>query len=112
MPRHELVQRVGGFDHSAPVGELVRAAEVGDLGSHTLSLTVNGEVRQSARLDQMIWNVAEILHELSRLYRLRAGDLVFMGTPAGVAALQPGDRCSARLDDLLSLDCAILPPHS
>ncbi|MGO1892878.1 MAG: fumarylacetoacetate hydrolase family protein, partial [Luteimonas sp.] len=65
---------------------------------------------QSARLDQMIWSVADILHELSHLYRLRAGDLVFMGTPAGVAALQPGDRCSARLDDLLALDCAILPP--
>ena len=99
-----------GFDHSAPVSELVRAADAGPLQARTLSLQVNGQQRQSARLDQMIWSVADILHELSHLYRLRAGDLVFMGTPAGVAALQPGDRCSARLDDLLALDCAILPP--
>ena len=99
-----------GFDGSAPVGGLVPAADIGELGARTLSLEVNGTRRQSARLDQMIWNVAEILHEISRLYRLRAGDLVFMGTPAGVAALQPGDRCSARLDDLLALDCVILPP--
>ena len=101
-----------GFDHSAPVGELVRAAETGPLEPRTLSLQVNGQLRQSSRLDQLIWSVDEILHELSQLYRLRAGDLVFMGTPAGVAALQPGDRCSARLDDLLSLDCVILPPLS
>ncbi|NLC60049.1 MAG: fumarylacetoacetate hydrolase family protein [Gammaproteobacteria bacterium] len=99
-----------GFDHSAPVSELVRAAEAGDLESRTLSLEVNGSLRQSSQLGRMIWNVAEILHELSQLYRLRAGDLVFMGTPAGVAALEPGDRCTARLDDLLRLDCAILPP--
>ena len=101
-----------GFDHSAPVSELVRAADAGPLQSRTLSLEVNGQPRQSSRLDMMIWDVGEILHELSQLYRLRAGDLVFMGTPAGVAALQPGDRCSARLDDLLALDCAILPPLS
>lgn len=101
-----------GFDHSAPMSELVRAADVGPLEGRTLSLQVNGQLRQSSRLDAMIWNVGEILHELSQLYRLRAGDLVFMGTPAGVAALQPGDRCSARLDELLALDCVILPALS
>ncbi|MCW4454694.1 fumarylacetoacetate hydrolase family protein [Flavobacterium sp. MXW15] len=89
-----------GFDHSAPVSELVPAGEVGDLAALNLSLEVNGEVRQQSLLDQMIWNVPEILHELSKLYALRAGDLVFMGTPAGVAALQPGDRFSARLENV------------
>ena len=98
-----------GFDHSAPISELVRAADAGPLGGRTLSLEVNGQLRQTSCLDRMIWNVGEIVHELSRLYRLRAGDLVFMGTPAGVADLKPGDRCSARLDDLMSLDCVILP---
>ncbi|WP_407354361.1 fumarylacetoacetate hydrolase family protein [Luteimonas sp. R10] len=97
------------FDHSAPVSRLVAAAELGDLGERTLSLQVNGEVRQRSRLDAMIWSVAEILHELSKLYALRAGDLVFMGTPAGVAALQPGDRCHAALDDAIALDCEIVP---
>lgn len=89
-----------GFDHSAPVSELVPAAEVGDLAALNLSLEVNGEVRQQALLDQMIWNVPEILHELSKLFALRAGDLVFMGTPAGVSALRPGDRFSARLENV------------
>lgn len=96
-----------GFDASAPVSELVPAAEAGVLGPRLLSLEVNGQRRQQSALDRMIWNVPEILHELSKLYALRAGDLVFMGTPAGVAALQPGDQCAARLDDLLQLDCQV-----
>lgn len=89
-----------GFDHSAPVSELVPAAEVGDLAALNLSLEINGVVRQQSLLDQMIWNVPDILHELSKLFALKAGDLVFMGTPAGVAALKPGDRFSARLENV------------
>lgn len=89
-----------GFDHSAPVSELVPAAEVGDLAALNLSLEINGVVRQQALLDQMIWDVPDILHELSKLFALKAGDLVFMGTPAGVAALKPGDRFSARLENV------------
>jgi 2-keto-4-pentenoate hydratase/2-oxohepta-3-ene-1,7-dioic acid hydratase in catechol pathway len=99
------------FDEAAPVSELVRKDAVGDLAPRTLSLHVNGALRQSSALDMLIWDVPDILHELSKLYRLRAGDLVFMGTPAGVAALQPGDRCEGRLDDILRLDCRILPPR-
>lgn len=99
------------FDASAPVSELVPAKAVGALAPRTLSLAVNGELRQRSRLDQLIWDVPEILHELSKLYALRAGDLVFMGTPAGVAALQPGDACEARLDDVIALHCRILPPR-
>ncbi len=98
------------FDQSAPISVLLPAAEVGDLASRTLSLRVNGATRQESRLDQLIWDVPEIMHELSKLYALRAGDLIFMGTPAGVAALQPGDVCEGRLDELLHLDCRIAPP--
>ena len=54
-------------------------------------------------LSDLVWNVPEILHELSKLYALGAGDLVFMGTPAGVAALRPGDRFEARLGVLAAL---------
>jgi len=97
-----------GFDASAPISALLPAAEVGALAARTLSLTVNDVQRQSSGLDLLIWDVAEILHELSKLYALRAGDLVFMGTPAGVAALQPGDECVGRLDDLLELRCRIV----
>ena len=99
-----------GFDRSAPVSELLPVAAVGALAPRTLSLDVNGERRQQSTLDRLIWDVPEILHELSKLYALRAGDLVFMGTPAGVAALQPGDACLARLDDLVELRCHIRAP--
>ena len=98
------------FDQSAPVSAITPAADVGALASRTLSLRVNGVLRQESRLDQLIWDVPEILHALSTLYALRAGDLIFMGTPAGVAALQPGDVCEGRLDDLIHLDCRIAPP--
>jgi fumarylpyruvate hydrolase len=101
------------FDHSAPVSELVRADDVGDFAGRSLTLHVNGEMRQHGALADLVWNVPEILHELSRLYALRAGDLVFMGTPAGVGPLLPGDRFDARLDDVVSLQGEItgtMPP--
>lgn len=91
------------FDHSAPISTLVPAAAVADLDTLELSLAVNGQVRQRSLLDQLIWNVPEILHELSRLFALKAGDLVFMGTPAGVGPLQRGDRFEARLDGVATL---------
>lgn len=92
-----------GFDASAPVGALLPAGAVAALDDLELTLDVNGERRQHGSLRDLIWSVPEILHELSRLHALRAGDLVFMGTPAGVAALRPGDRFDARLGDLLEL---------
>ena len=89
-----------GFDHSAPISELVLASAVGELGSRRICLEVNGQLRQDSQLDQMIWNVAEIIHELSQLFALKAGDLIMMGTPAGVDALQPGDVFSATIDGI------------
>jgi 2-keto-4-pentenoate hydratase/2-oxohepta-3-ene-1,7-dioic acid hydratase in catechol pathway len=86
------------FDHCAPISALVPAADIGDPATHTLTLTVNGERRQHGTLADLIWNVPEILHELSKLYALRAGDLVFMGTPAGVGPLQVGDTFHASLE--------------
>ena len=91
------------FDHAAPVSALLPAADAGDLAALSLTLDVNGERRQHGELRDLIWNVPEILHELSRLHALRAGDLVFMGTPAGVAALQPGDRFEASLEGIARL---------
>jgi fumarylpyruvate hydrolase len=89
-----------GFDHSAPISELVLAGAVGELGNRRICLEVNGQLRQDSQLDQMIWNVAEIIHELSQLFALKAGDLIMMGTPAGVDALQPGDVFSATIDGI------------
>lgn len=89
-----------GFDHSAPISELVLASAVGELGNRRICLEVNGQLRQHSQLDNMIWNVAEIIHELSQLFALKAGDLIMMGTPAGVDALQPGDVFSATIDGI------------
>ncbi|GAB3342283.1 fumarylacetoacetate hydrolase family protein [Marilutibacter aestuarii] len=97
------------FDHAAPIGALCPATTLGPLDGRAIRLEVNGELRQQGSLDDLIWTVPEILHELSRLYALRAGDLVFMGTPAGVGPLQPGDRFEATLDGLPSLSGRILP---
>ncbi|MBB5208918.1 fumarylacetoacetate hydrolase family protein [Chiayiivirga flava] len=96
-----------GFDRSAPAGELVPAAAAGDLAARTLWLEVNGERRQSAPLSDMVWSVADIVHELSQRFELRAGDLIFMGTPAGVAALAPGDRWHAGIEGLVELQGSI-----
>ena len=95
------------FDFAAPASTLLRAADVGALSDRTLSLEVDGTTRQSSTLDHMVWSVPEILHELSKLYALRAGDLVFMGTPAGVGPLLPGNTFRATLDDLLELQGTI-----
>lgn len=92
-----------GFDASAPVCALVRASECTYRDDALLQLEVNGELRQSAPLSDMIFGIADVLHELSKLYDLRAGDLVFMGTPAGVAALQRGDRFVARIAGLVEM---------
>ena len=100
-----------GFDHSAPVSTLLPAGELGALDALPITLEINGQRRQASTLDQLIWDVPEILHELSKLYALRAGDLVFMGTPAGVAALQPGDRFDARIGDALRLQGHIAPAN-
>lgn len=90
-----------GFDASAPVSELVPTAETTLRPDARLWLEVNGAIRQQAPLGDMVFGVAEILHELSKLFALQAGDLIFMGTPAGVAALQPGDSFRAGVDGLV-----------
>jgi 2-keto-4-pentenoate hydratase/2-oxohepta-3-ene-1,7-dioic acid hydratase in catechol pathway len=98
------------FEHAAPISAILPASDIGDVYARTLTLRVNGTVRQQGSLSDLIWNIADILHELSQLYDLRAGDLVFMGTPAGVGPLQPGDTFEATLDDVLALHGRILPP--
>ncbi|MEO8159878.1 MAG: fumarylacetoacetate hydrolase family protein [Arenimonas sp.] len=98
-----------GFDGSAPLSALVPAADAGEIGPQRLWLEVNGELRQQAPLSDMIFGVAEVIVHLSRLFSLRAGDLVFMGTPSGVAALHPGDRFRAGIDGLVEFSGEILP---
>ena len=80
-----------GFDHSAPIGDIVPAAHLPDPTRGRIELSVNGTVRQSSDLSQMIWSVAETIAFLSRLVTLAPGDLIFTGTPEGVGAVTRGD---------------------
>lgn len=92
-----------GFDHSAPISELVPAAQVDALDTLTLTLRINDRIRQQGSLRDLIWDVPDILHELSKLFALKAGDLVFMGTPAGVGPMLPQDVFVATLDGVAEL---------
>lgn len=97
-----------GFDHSAPVSALHRVSEIGHPGNSRLSLRVNDQLRQQTETDSMLFSTAEIIHELSKLYELKSGDLIFTGTPAGVALLDRGDRFVAELDGVAVLEGRII----
>ena len=96
------------FDHSAPCGPIHPVAQVGHVRSGALSLAVNGTVRQDSVLEKMIWNVHEIVSELSKQYRLLPGDLIFTGTPEGVGPVRRGDRLTGRIEGLDSLQVEIV----
>ena len=97
-----------GFDHSAPISALHRVSEIGHPARARIELAVNREIRQQADLSDMIFSVAEIIHELSKFYELKSGDLIFTGTPAGVAALARGDRFVASLEGVAKLEGRIV----
>lgn len=79
------------FEHSAPMTDITPATKSGHLSKGAIWLKVNGEMRQQSDLTQLIWNIPEIIAHLSAIFELRAGDLIMTGTPAGVAAVKPGD---------------------
>ena len=96
-----------GFDYSAPLSAIIPKNQIKDIDNLVLSLHVNDAIRQRAPLSDMVFNVPEIIHELSKLYGLKAGDLIFMGTPSGVAALKPGDKFTASLEGLIDFHGSI-----
>ena len=96
------------FDQSAPCGPIVPAATLGHPATGAITLTVNGETRQSGDLSDLIWNVPATIAYLSTLFELRAGDLIFTGTPSGVAAVQRGDRLVASVASVGELKVAVV----
>ena len=97
-----------GFDHSAPMSAIRPAADMGHLEQGAIWLEVNGETRQRANLSEMIWNVPEIVAELSTYYELRPGDLIFTGTPEGVGPVRRGDSLVGGIDGLETLRITIV----
>ncbi|MBA8837115.1 fumarylacetoacetate hydrolase family protein [Ochrobactrum sp. RH2CCR150] len=95
------------FEHSAPCSAIAPVSDVGHPQSASISLSINGETRQSGDLNQMIWKVAETISYLSSLFELQPGDLIFTGTPAGVGPVQRGDRLVGKVDGVGSLSVTV-----
>ena len=79
------------FDHSAPIGPITVVAEAGDVSNAELFVQVNGQDRQRSNVSKLIWNIAETIEALSAAWKLQPGDLIYSGTPEGVAAVVSGD---------------------
>jgi fumarylpyruvate hydrolase len=97
-----------GFDHAAPIAPIHKIQETGQIAAAAVHLDVNGAKRQSSTIDKMIWNVSETIEHLSKYFELQPGDLIYTGTPEGVAAVQKGDLLEARIDGLGDLRVRIV----
>jgi len=80
-----------GFDKAAPIGPITPVAAAGDIGKAEIYLQVNGQERQHSNVSKLIWNIAETIEHLSAAWELQPGDLIYTGTPEGVAAVVAGD---------------------
>ncbi len=95
------------FDASGPVGPITRKEQAGDIDRAEISLQVNGTDRQRSSVSKLIWNVAETIEHLSAAWELKAGDLIFTGTPEGVAAVVSGDLMVGQVEGLGPLSVKI-----
>ena len=91
------------FDQSAPIGPIVPLAKTGELLQGAITLAVNGAQKQKGDLKELIWSVAETIEQLSAAWALAPGDLIFTGTPAGVAAVVSGDLMEGFIEGLGTL---------
>ena len=91
-----------GFDNSAPISKISKK-EGFLLNEGSISLDVNGQNRQSSNISNMIWKVDELISWLSKFITLKAGDIIFTGTPAGVGRLVPKDKIDAEIENVGSL---------
>ena len=95
------------FDHSAPIGPITPAAQAGDVNKAEISLQVNGTDRQRSNVSKLIWNIAETIEHLSAGWELQPGDLIYTGTPEGVAAVVKGDVLTGEVAGLGQLKVQI-----
>ncbi|WP_024506615.1 fumarylacetoacetate hydrolase family protein [Bradyrhizobium sp. ARR65] len=96
------------FDHAAVLGPIHPVSKVGHLTKGAISLAVNGVVRQSSDLDKMIWSVAEQIAKLSEAFELKAGDIIYSGTPENVGPVVKGDVLLCRLEGLPDMSIKIV----
>jgi fumarylpyruvate hydrolase len=96
------------FEHSAPMTDIVTVKDVGHPAKGAIWLKVNGEVKQQSNVDQLIWNVPEIIAHLSKIFELKAGDLIMTGTPAGVGAIKRGDVMEGFCEGIGSISAKVV----
>jgi fumarylpyruvate hydrolase len=96
-------------EHSAVITPVVRAAQFGTPAKQKIELRQNGQTKQDADLSHLIWSIPEIIAHLSGFYHLRAGDLIYTGTPAGVGPVQPGDVLEGSVEGVGALKISIGP---
>jgi fumarylpyruvate hydrolase len=97
-----------GFDQSAPIGPIKKAVDCRIDAATKITLEVNGKVRQTSTIGKLIWNIGEVIEHVSAAWELAPGDLIFSGTPEGVAAVVAGDTLIARVDGVGSLQLQIV----
>ena len=95
------------FDHSAPIGPITPAQQVPDIGQAAIHLDVNGTQRQHSSVSKLIWNIAETIEHLSAAWELQPGDLIYTGTPEGVAAVVAGDTLVGSVEGLQGIRVSI-----
>ena len=96
------------FDHSAPIGAITPLAQAGDVGQAEIFVQVNGQDRQRSNLSKLIWNVGETIEHLSAAWELQRGDLIYTGTPEGVAAVVAGDTLHGAITGLASITLRVV----
>ena len=100
------------FDHSGPIGPITPKQHAGDVDHAEISLQVNGTDRQRSTVAKLIWNVAETIEHLSAAWELQPGDLIYTGTPEGVAAVVSGDTLVGEVAGLGRLQVRITEPSA
>ena len=96
-----------GFDYSAPISKIYRK-EGSLIHEGKISLNVNGQNRQSSNLKNMAWKVEDLISWLSKFITLKAGDIIFTGTPAGVSRLIPNDKVEATIEEIGTLSFELI----
>ena len=96
-------ERAKAFDGAAPVSGFIDARGISVKQKLNVTLEINDEVRQHGHTGQMLFPTFELLREISQTFTLEPGDLVFTGTPAGVAPLNSGDKFTARLGNIIQV---------
>jgi fumarylpyruvate hydrolase len=95
------------FEKSAVCTEIIPIGNLGVLCSGAINLQVNGETKQTSDLSKLIWNIPELLADLSQYYHLEPGDLIFTGTPEGVGPVKSGDKITGHIDQVGDIELTI-----